>query len=352
MQHLHILRHKLARVLTFAVVTQLLAFVLNWYGRIPYHPVQFNWFLFGLLVGGVEQFFFSGAIGRLPVYLQLGLRMMLILFTGVGLLCLVVMLDWMPPAMEPLGIRTPRDLWGHSEVMHVLVNGIIMTFFVSVFMEMERLVGARMFRRFLTGRYARPRREDRVLMFIDLEGSTRLTEQLGDRRYFDLLNRSFELMTGPILESEAEVLKYVGDEVILTWTADIAVEHARCLHLYHNIREALEGEKDEFMRRFGVFPKFHAALHRGEVIVAQVGTIKRSIDLSGDAMNTCARLAGLAKTAGAPLASTELLDGMRDVERHFRLGPPLVTDLRGKELPVTIRTFERTDPTRGLPFSG
>ncbi len=341
MHHLHILRHKLARMLTFAVVTLVLSFVLNWYGSIPYHPVQFSWFLFGLLVGAVEQFFFSGSIGRLPVYLQLLLRTVVLLLVGVGVLSMVVLLDWTPPSVERLGIHTPGELWGHPEIAHVLVNGMVLAVFVSVFMEMERLVGTRMFRRFLTGRYARPRREDRVLMFIDLEGSTRLTEQLGDRRYFDLLNRSFGLMTGPILESEAEVLKYVGDEVILTWTADIAVKHNRCLHLYHNIIEALEGEKDEFLRRYGVFPKFHAALHRGEVIVAQVGTIKRSIDLSGDAMNTCARLAAVAKGAGGPVASIDLLKGMNGAENEFKFGAPETLDIRGKEQTVTIRTFER-----------
>ncbi|MBL7982546.1 MAG: adenylate/guanylate cyclase domain-containing protein [Flavobacteriales bacterium] len=340
-QQLTILRHKVARVLTFAILTQALVFMLNWYAGNKFHPVQFTWFLLGLLVGAVEQFFFTGPIARLPIYLQIGLRVVLVWFIGMGLLSLIMIADLEPPAMNELGLVDLKALWKHPVMERVALNAVMVSALVMLFMEMERLVGARMFRRFITGRYAHPRREDRVVMFIDLEGSTRLTEQLGDERYFALLNRCFELMTGPVLASGAEILKYVGDEVIMTWHTPEAVRDERCLHLYFDIREALEREGPAFQRRYGVVPRFHAALHRGEVIAAQVGTIRRSIDLSGDAMNTCARLTGVAKEMGGLVISGDLLQALGTRSPTFRCGELRELDIRGKERSVSACAVDR-----------
>jgi len=341
-QQLTILRHKLARVLTFAVLTQVLVFLLNWYSAIKFHPTQFTWLLLGLLVGAVEQFFFTGPVARLPIYLQIGLRAVFVWFIGMGLLSLLMVSDLEPPAMHELGLVDLKALWKHPAMERVALNAVFVSALVMLFMEMERLVGARMFRRFITGRYAHPRREDRVVMFIDLESSTRYTEQLGDERYFELLNRCFELMTGPVLASNAEILKYVGDEVILTWRTPEAVRDESCLHLFFDIREALEREGPQFMKRYGVMPRFHAALHRGEVIAAQVGTIRRSIDLSGDAMNTCARLTSVAKEMGGLVISADLLKALGTPSADFRCSELRELDIRGKEQAVSACGGQRT----------
>ena len=340
-QRLTILRHKMARVLTFAVLTQGLVFLLNWYADAPFHPVHFTWSLLGLLVGAVEQFFFTGPIARLPIYLQIGLRVVLVWFMGMGLLSMLMIADLEPPSMQELGLVDLAALWRHPAMERVGLNAVMVAALVMLFMEMERLVGARMFRRFITGRYAHPRREDRVVMFIDLESSTRYTEQLGDERYFELLNRCFELMTGPVLASGAEILKYVGDEVILTWSTPEAVRDERCLHLYFDIRDVLEREAPAFQRRYGVVPRFHAALHRGEVIAAQVGTIRRSIDLSGDAMNTCARLTGVAKEMGGLVISGDLLQVLGTPSAAFQCGELRELDIRGKQNVVSACALQR-----------
>jgi class 3 adenylate cyclase len=340
-QRLTILRNKAARVLTFAVLTFVLALVFNWYAGKPFRSLHFVWLLFGLLVGAVEQFFFQGAFGRLQVMLQLLLRLAIIYGVGMVMLSLILLSDSMPDGPHARTWDELLRLLVHPEVVHVIMNGIVLAFFVSIIMDLERLVGTRMFRRYITGRYAHPRREDRVVMFIDLEDSTRLTEQLGDERYFALLNHCFERMAGPILANEAEVLKYVGDAVIFTWPARTGLRYQRCLHLFFDIRQALERDRSLFMKRYGVFPQFHGAVHRGDVIVAQVGTIKRSIDLSGDAMNTCARLTSVAKEMGGLVVSADVLHGIGDLTADFRVGALRELDIRGKEQAVSACAVER-----------
>jgi adenylate cyclase len=184
-------------------------------------------------------------------------------------------------------------------------------------------------------------------MFIDLAGSTTHTEQLGDRRYFEMLNETFDRMTGPILHSDAELLKYVGDEMILTWMARGDARDARCIELFFAVRHAIERDREHYQRTYGMVPRFRAGCHRGVVITAQIGTIKRSIDMSGDAMNTCARLAGITKELRSDLVvSEDLLADVGEGVRSFTHGVPMPAGLRGKAEAMLVRTVEEGPEAR------
>ena len=61
-----------------------------------------------------------------------------------------------------------------------------------------------------------PKAEDRVFLFLDLEGSTQLAERLGSALYFELLRRCLDDLTEPILETEGEIYQYAGDEIVVT----------------------------------------------------------------------------------------------------------------------------------------
>jgi adenylate cyclase len=45
-----------------------------------------------------------------------------------------------------------------------------------------------------------------------------------------------------------------------------------------------------YRKKFGILPEFKAALHMGEIVVAETGDLKREIAFHGDVMNTTARL--------------------------------------------------------------
>ncbi|HMC97991.1 MAG TPA: adenylate/guanylate cyclase domain-containing protein, partial [Flavobacteriales bacterium] len=217
----------------------------------------------------------------------------------------------------------------------------IITAGVMLFMAMERMVGTRTFRRFVTGRYVHPKRERIIVMFMDLADSTSWTEKLGDERYHAMLNETFERMSAPVLRSEAEILKYIGDEVIFTWSVPRGSRNGRCLDLYFDFHEAIERAAAHYHRSYGMVPRFRAGIHCGEVITSQVGTIKRTIDHSGDAMNTCARLVGAAKTLNTGMVASEDLLAAVPAAGRFELGPPTAVELRGKDRSVTVRSVQR-----------
>ena len=88
--------------------------------------------------------------------------------------------------------------------------------FSAVF-ELTRLIGGRVLLNVILGRYRHPTREERVLMFLDVAGSTSVAEALGEVRMQELLTRFFFDIDEPIVAHGGEVHAYVGDEVIVTW---------------------------------------------------------------------------------------------------------------------------------------
>jgi len=83
--------------------------------------------------------------------------------------------------------------------------------------ELTRLIGGRVLFNVMIGRYRRPIREERILLFLDLAGSTTLAEKMGEVRVQDLLTRFFYDIDEAITAHGGEVHAYVGDEVIVTW---------------------------------------------------------------------------------------------------------------------------------------
>ena len=194
--------------------------ILNRYAATPFHPTTFVWFLVGMLIGLVEQAFFRGPLARLPVYLQLILSIAIVALVSVTIMVLLVLLQWMPRPVEGPAIEEVADLWAHPRMLQIMVNAQIVTAGVMLFMAMERMVGTRMFRRFLTGRYVHPKRERIIVMFMDLADSTAWTEKLGDERYYAMLNETFERMSVPVLRSDA------GDPQVHRRRGDLHLERA------------------------------------------------------------------------------------------------------------------------------
>ena len=104
-----------------------------------------------------------------------------------------------------------------AQFYRCVVRVVVVTTIAILVVQVEELIGRRMFLGFLLGRYDKPKAEERIMLSIDLVGSTALAERLGDLRYFRFLNKTYSLMTDAVLRNEADIHKYIGDEVIFTW---------------------------------------------------------------------------------------------------------------------------------------
>lgn len=207
--------------------------------------------------------------------------------------------------------------------------------------QVNRLLGHRVLLRLILGRYHRPREEVRVFLLIDLRGSTQIAEQLGNLRYHAFLRQFISDVTGSVVRYRGEVHRYVGDQVILTWTAAEGLRNARCVRAMFAISDTLEAARKEYEADFGAVPSFWAGLHLGPVVAGEIGTIKHEIAFLGDTLNTAARIEQSSKELQHQfLASAQVvsaLDLPNDIETES-LGR---IELRGIEESVELFAMTR-----------
>jgi adenylate cyclase len=185
----------------------------------------------------------------------------------------------------------------------------VFAFAIQFVLQMNRMIGANVLGYFVAGVYHRPKAEERIFLFLDLEGSTQLAERLGSAGYFELLRRFVDDLTEPVLEAEGEIYQYAGDEIVITWRLETGTRTANCVRCFFEIRAAVERGRSRYEHDFGVVPRFRGGLHGGIVTAGELGDLRQQIVFVGDILNTAARLEEYAKRMGLDLvASGALLD--------------------------------------------
>jgi adenylate cyclase len=212
--------------------------------------------------------------------------------------------------------------------------GFISSAVISVLMNLgfgiANIIGPRAFLNFITGRYHSPVEENRFVLFVDIAGSTGLAERLGGIAIHRLLDRTFRLLSLAVMDYRGEVLNYVGDEVIVTWSERDGAVDCRPLRCFVAMRDELSRASSQFEREFGAVPRIRGSLHFGPVIVGEIGDLKRAIVFNGDVMNTAARLEELSRGVdGGFLASRAAME-------HFNAAPPFAVRDLGR-LPIRGR---------------
>jgi adenylate cyclase len=210
---------------------------------------------------------------------------------------------------------------------------------------LDRLLGGGVLAGLLTGRYHRPRHEERVFLFADLQRSTQIAERLGELRYHAFLNAVFVESARPVQEHGGLVYQYVGDQMVVTWLLEPGL--AECVRCAEAIKGVLREGSDRFERDFGETPRFRFAIHCGPVVAGELGGLRREIVFSGDTLNTTARIEGVAKEVGEVFVVSD------DVLRRATL-PIDVTavslgihKLAGKERPVELYALHLAGGGRG-----
>jgi adenylate cyclase len=238
---------------------------------------------------------------------------------------------------------------GHRIEAHWLIDAfpriVALSFFATLFVgaayELTRLVGSRVLFNVALGRYRVPVREERVLMFLDLAGSTSLAEAMGELRVQNLLTRFFYDIDDAIVTHGGEVHAYVGDEVIVTWPLDERMSGGRCIDCFFAIADTIAEKADSYRQEFGMVPTFRAGLHAGAVVISECGSSRRQLAYFGDTVNVTARLQEYCKEAGRNLlVSADLL-------RHVKPKPDILVEplgqaqLRGRAAAIEVFAVQR-----------
>ena len=214
----------------------------------------------------------------------------------------------------------------------------------NLLLGVNDLLGPGVLFAFVAGRYYHPRREERILLFIDMRASTAIAERLGEERFLDFLNRFITDLSLAIAEAGGEIHKYVGDEIIATWTLAAGLNKAACVRACFAALDRLAERGPAYERDFGCRADFRAGLHCGSVVIGELGYLKKEIALIGDFMNTAARIQEACRDTGCRvLASAALIEriGVLPVGVTGRSLGPL--PMRGKEQPIALYALETVD---------
>jgi adenylate cyclase len=294
------------RLRTFAVVVAGgaiagLAFNLS-QGRLAVVGVTYGILMSGTLAG-IELFVLDGSMR--PWLNGFSFTVSLVIRSAIYV-TIIAILQWLQVGEVVAGL--PRIMSSVAYWSGFTYSVVISVLFNLIF-SIANLIGGRAFLNFITGRYHSPVEESRFVLFVDIEGSTRLAEQLGGVGIHRFLDRTFRLLTVSVEDYRGEVLNYVGDEIIVTWRERAGTVDCRPLRCFKAMREALSRAAGQFEREFGAAAKIRGSLHFGPVIVGEIGDVKRAIVFNGDVMNTAARLEELSRNVdGGFLASRAAME--------------------------------------------
>ncbi len=195
----------------------------------------------------------------------------------------------MPPFSKDVQNEILRFISG-VEYLRIYIFWLFIMLSTIIALLVNDKYGPGIFIDFLLGKYFRPRREERIFMFLDLRSSTTIAEQLGEEKYFHFLKEVFKDVTPPILYAKGEIYQYVGDEIIVSWKMHNGLENINCINSFFEIKKTLSSKSAEYLTKYGIVPEFKAGLHYGHVMAGEIGVVKRDITFLGDVLNTTARI--------------------------------------------------------------
>jgi class 3 adenylate cyclase len=208
-----------------------------------------------------------------------------------------------------------------------------------IVMRVVHFIGVENLFHLTVGTYHRPVLEAKVLMFLDMNGSTALAARLGAFETKSLIGKFLFDISKPITDFGGDIYLYKGDGLIALWDWDSAVRRNKLLGAVDAIFAAMRRERSAYLREFGVAPTFRIGLHGGEVVVSEQGDTKRAIGIYGDTINIAARMEEAARAhAVACVVSGDLAAAVPD--QGGRIVPIGDERVRGIAAPIRICEYQ------------
>ena len=222
---------------------------------------------------------------------------------------------------------------------HPVLPFLILAILSSFIIQLSERFGPNEMWKIFTGKYFNPKEEQRIFMFLDLNQSTTIAEKLGNQKFYRFLNDFFYDIAPVIIKYKGEVVEYVGDLIVISWTFPSGTYETRCLACFEEFEQTIQKQRQKYLTQYDTIPEFKAAVHCGKVIIGEMGKIKKSIKFSGDVLNTTARVEKLCGEIGAKLAITDQLVSILK-DHQFIMEKVSDIKLKGKEQQMDIYKVE------------
>jgi class 3 adenylate cyclase/tetratricopeptide (TPR) repeat protein len=205
-------------------------------------------------------------------------------------------------------------------------------------------------------------RRHATVMFSDLSGFTAMTERLDPEEVQGLMRRLKDGAVGIVEKHGGIVSQFVGDEVLALFGIpsaheDDPVRAVRAAREIHTLARALSPEVED---RIGRSLTMHTGIDTGLVVTSTADVRDGTVGVTGDTVNTAARLKAAAEDDAVLLSG----ETQRQVGAFFDTEPMAALNLKGKSASVVPHyvtgeredvggRFEATSAQRGLTaFAG
>ncbi len=183
-------------------------------------------------------------------------------------------------------------------------------------------------------------RKQVTVLFADVKGSMRLSEQVDAEEWHRILDRFFTILSAGVHRFEGTVNQYTGDGIMALFGAPIAHEdHAqRACYAALHLREELRRYADELRRSQGVSFLVRIGINSGEVVVGKIGDdLRMDYTAQGHTVGLAARMEQLAEP-GKPLLTENTAQLIRGYFRLHDLGAANV-----KGVSAALQLYELED---------
>lgn len=208
--------------------------------------------------------------------------------------------------------------------------------FINFILQINKKFGPGNLIKMITGRYHKPRNEEKIFLFLDMKSSTTIAESLGHDHYSQLLQHCFHDLTENVIKYEADIYQFVGDEVVLSWNLNKGFKKLNCIKIFFAFEKTLLKNKNFYLENFDVYPEFRGGMDMGGVTVTEIGDIKREIAYHGDVLNTASRIQGQCKNLKQKLLISENLAQKLNFNDTFSSESMGEIRLRGKNNLVRV----------------
>ncbi len=281
-------------------------------------------------------------IRRIPFLVLVAVKGLLYLLLFAGTIIGTVRLFY-PAGSNQIDWATP------SFQVSVVFSAVLSIAFTFI-LEVRSIVGRSVFQNFLAGRYHRPVSERRLFLFVDLNDSTAIAEEIGDLRYLEFLDDFVQEIAGAVNACHGEVYKYVGDEVIVSWPLhETAAED--CIQAVIGMQQGIKRHTEEYRRHYDRVPSFRAGAHGGRVVAGELGGDRREIAYLGDTINTAARILDYAKQAGETLVISSAVHDILGAEQQAAFSPLGTVRLRGRRRQTGLFALKHAGVSGGGEFT-
>ena len=234
---------------------------------------------------------------------------------------------------EPLSTELGHNYYRQFQTslfLSQMLRWLVTFLFTILLIEVNEKYSPGVFFDILAGRYLTPKNEKRTVMFIDLVDSTAIAEHLGHKKYFRFIRDFIYFISVALLENDGQIYQYVGDEVVVSWIVKKPNANRKCLQALLDCKRILQRNKNYFKRQYGVIPEFRAGIHTGEITIGEIGVIKKDLAMSGDTMNTAARLRSATSELNEKVIISKDFAAQTNLKNWNAVNLGLV-DLKGKE---------------------